>query len=200
MIDRQKEYVARLRRVNAALRLLNNQPALATRIYRQLDREGFVTEVVERRFDSQGATSGTPWAPLKPATVKQRLYQGFNPGPILIRSGTLFKAARDGQRTYSETGIKLKLKDGPAPRYIGKGRARRTKKLGTLRVSNLDTGGIVFTRTKKLSDYADALNKARPFYAPPTNQELAPMRARGMQILAEFYRRALTGQSFSGLF
>jgi hypothetical protein len=44
-----------------------------------------VEEEIKANFDSRQAS----WRPLAIGTIQQRLRQGYGPGPILIRSGTL---------------------------------------------------------------------------------------------------------------
>lgn len=54
------------------------------RVFREITRKAFATE---------GASTGSPWAQLKPSTVKQREREGFSGRhPILARTHTLERA------------------------------------------------------------------------------------------------------------
>ena len=47
-----------------------------------------VLQFVQRQFQTSGAHGGHPWAPLKPATLRRKLKQGYSAQP-LIRTGEL---------------------------------------------------------------------------------------------------------------
>jgi phage gpG-like protein len=59
------------------------------------DRKTFLEQVggdvmlvsILRNFDEEGRPM--PWAPLAPATIKDRIKHGYGEGPILYRNGTL---------------------------------------------------------------------------------------------------------------
>lgn len=57
------------------------------------DIEKTITSAVKKNFATQGAYSGEQWAPLKPSTIRDRKRRGFKPGPPLVRSGELKRAA-----------------------------------------------------------------------------------------------------------
>jgi len=162
---------------------------LAQKINRVLAGKGLVQDLVRDRFASEGASAGRPWAPLKPATIKQRIRLGFAPGPILRRSATLQAAAAEGKISATADAISLAFCDGPAPRYVGRGQARK-RRVDSAAVSarNAERAAIgegikrgekppagKWTATGRLSDYAGALNSRRPFFGQPTAQELAPL-------------------------
>jgi hypothetical protein len=62
--------------------------------------EAFQT-IVARAFSSEGASTGAPWAQLKPRTHLDRKRQGFPPAhPILQRTGKLQRALTTGEGAY----------------------------------------------------------------------------------------------------
>lgn len=67
----------------------------------------FVTElqaIIAKAFASEGASTGAPWAPLKPATQRDRSRQGFAPAhPILERTGKLKRALTIGEGAFIAT-------------------------------------------------------------------------------------------------
>ena len=50
---------------------------------------GHLEDSVAESFEQQSAPDGSPWAPLRDSTKKQRRKQGYRDGPILERSGDL---------------------------------------------------------------------------------------------------------------
>lgn len=50
----------------------------------------------ERNFKQQGPG----WAPLRPATIRSRIAQGFPPGPILTRTGKYRESMTTGLQTH----------------------------------------------------------------------------------------------------
>jgi hypothetical protein len=57
--------------------------------------------IVARAFSSEGASTGAPWAQLKPRTQLDRKRQGFPPAhPILQRTGKLQRALTTGEGAY----------------------------------------------------------------------------------------------------
>lgn len=58
-------------------------------------------EIVGRAFASEGASTGAPWAPLKPRTQQERARLGFPPAhPILQRTTKLMRALTIGDGAY----------------------------------------------------------------------------------------------------
>lgn len=56
-----------------------------------LNIASLLSDETERRFRSEGVVGGGGrWAPLMPATIRDRIRQGYDTGPILNRSGRLF--------------------------------------------------------------------------------------------------------------
>lgn len=54
--------------------------------------------IVAKAFDSEGGSTGAPWAPLTPSTNADRVRKGFPPAhPILQRSGKLRRALTIGE-------------------------------------------------------------------------------------------------------
>lgn len=51
-----------------------------------------VRGIFAQQFGSEGSYLGGGWTPLKEATKKQRVRMGFGEGPILFRSGELFRS------------------------------------------------------------------------------------------------------------
>jgi hypothetical protein len=49
----------------------------------------YLSGIEAEQFATEGARLGTPWQPLAPSTIRDRLKHGFMPGPILIRTGDL---------------------------------------------------------------------------------------------------------------
>lgn len=55
-------------------------------------------EIVGRAFASEGASTGAPWAPLKPRTQQERARQGYGAAhPILQRTTKLMRALTIGE-------------------------------------------------------------------------------------------------------
>lgn len=50
---------------------------------------GHLEDSVAESFEREGAPDGSPWAPLRDSTKKQRRKRGYRDGPILERSGDL---------------------------------------------------------------------------------------------------------------
>lgn len=58
--------------------------------------------ITARAFASEGASTGATWAPLKPATQRDRVRQGLAAQhPILQRSGKLMRALTLGEGAYA---------------------------------------------------------------------------------------------------
>lgn len=190
--------VQRLRRLNSFTRMLSNPAILAERINTTLAKEGHLDQLLAKRFATAGASQGENWRPLAPATVKQRARLGFGgSSPILVRSGMLQRAAVEGRTKVTADRIVKEFKDGPAPRYVGEGKARKRRlKRAAVRASKFL--GVRIGSTGRLSDYAGALNAVRPFYGPPTNEELAPLLRRRDELIAEAVRRMTQGESLTG--
>jgi hypothetical protein len=75
----------------------------------------------ERAFSQQGPG----WAPLKPGTVRQRIAEGYAPGPILTRSGKYRKAMTKELKSH-ETQNQMIL---VAPGVPGKFHQKGTRKM-----------------------------------------------------------------------
>jgi phage gpG-like protein len=58
-----------------------------------------VTKELQTAFDRNFKQQGPGWAPLKPSTIRQRIAQGYPPGPILTRSGDYRRAMTSGLST-----------------------------------------------------------------------------------------------------
>ncbi|HVX39611.1 MAG TPA: phage virion morphogenesis protein [Gemmatimonadaceae bacterium] len=57
--------------------------------------------IVRRAFDTEGGSTGAPWAPLAPRTQADRRRHGFPPAhPILERTGALARALTIGEGAY----------------------------------------------------------------------------------------------------
>ena len=170
-----------LRRASSQLALLQNPQVLIGRVNATIARERMLSNVVLKRFETEGASSGKSWAELETSTQRQRARQGFpSSTPILFRTGTLLKAAV-GKEVGDQRGLRLVFKDGPAPAYIGNGKFRRPRTNG------------------RLSEYAEALNKTRPFYGPLTQAEARPILLRQKQLLAMCLKQILTGKSINSV-
>jgi phage gpG-like protein len=63
-----------------------------------------VTDELKRGFNRNFQQQGPGWAPLKPGTVRQRIAQGYPPGPILTRSGRYKRAMTGGLQTIKTPG------------------------------------------------------------------------------------------------
>jgi hypothetical protein len=58
--------------------------------------------ITARAFASEGASTGAAWAPLTPATQRDRVRQGFPAAhPILQRTGKLMRALTLGEGAYA---------------------------------------------------------------------------------------------------
>jgi len=163
-------YNRRLWALKHASEAIRDPSTLAQGINAKLARTGFLNQIVKRRFATQGGTSGTSWPALMPATIRQRARQGYAPGPILIRSGTLGTAATGGNATATAATITLEIQTGQAP----------------------------YAKVP-LSVYAMALNRKRPFYGPPTDQEMTELIAARNALIANIYVRIYTGHGYSDL-
>lgn len=146
-------------------------------VNQKLASEGHLERIVKRRFDSQGSSGGRSWPGLSPSTIKQRDDLGFPSGPVLERSGVLKTAAIQGTITIGADELSIEMKDGAAPRY---------RKLGKFKIT---AGG------GQLSDYAAGLNAKRPFYGPPTKQEMEPLDKRKNELLTKGVDALLSGRS-----
>ena len=149
-------------------------------VNQKLASEGHLERIVKRRFDSQGSSGGRSWPGLSPSTIKQRDDLGFPSGPVLERSGVLKTAAIQGTITIGADELSIEMKDGAAPRYLGK--------LGKFKKSR-------GKKAKQLSDYAAGLNAKRPFYGPPTKQEMEPMDKRKNEMIGKGIDALMNGRS-----
>jgi hypothetical protein len=193
------QYVSQLRRLEMITRFIKDPRILAERINRQLVREGWIEALLNNRFDTEGASSGQPWDSLAQSTMNQRRSQGFpSAHPILQRSGLLRQAATQGKTIVTADRIGKQFRDGSAPRYIGGGGHRR-KKLKRVNVEASEFFGTRIGSTGKLSDYAGALNSKRPFYGPPTREELAPIFARRRELVELTIWNLRNGRSITGI-
>jgi hypothetical protein len=156
--------VRSLRRLVRHMDLIKSPGTLSKMINEQLIKEGTIQKAILERFKTEGNSSGTPWAPLKTETTRQRKNLGFPPEhPILVRTGVLMDAAVNAGLVATEKGITLVLRDGPAPIYLGVGK-RGKREFAKWKLAR--KGG------KRLSDYAAALNfgnaagtiPARPYF------------------------------------
>ena len=185
-----------LRRLNSFSRMLANPDVLAERINAKLAGEGHLDLLLAKRFASGGASSGQPWPGLKTTTQKQRERQGFSgSSPLLIRSGLLRAGAVEGKTSSAYNYLSKDFKDGAAPRYSGGG---GFKKQGKHFAFSKRSGNRFVVRGGRLSDYAGALNKARPFFGEPTKQELGPLLGRRNELISEALRRMTNGDSLTG--
>lgn len=172
---------------------------LAQKINLAIAKSGLLQNVIVQRFASAGGSSGTPWASLKAATVKQRAKLGFGPTPILVRSGTLKNAAMNGKVSATADTITMAFADGPAPRYAGGGRSQPRWVDSKARAANAFFGTFVGA-SGSLSDYAGALHKKRPFYAPLNARELGPLLVMRDRYIAAVVAQIASGHGVSSLF
>ena len=138
-LRRNMAVIARLRK--------RNPNVLSKEANAKIVRERMVERMVRSRFETEGGSTGMRWKALKPSTVSQRRRQGFAPGPVLVRSGTLMKAAVTGREKPTRTGIVKRMRNTQGPAYAGR------------------------SAPKALSVYAGALNQERPFYNNPSQRE-----------------------------
>lgn len=115
---------------------------------RQLQRFQFEPRTVEKieliinsatraQFESQGRRGGTPWRQLATSTLKQRIRQGFGPGPILLRTGRLAAALSSGQAILSSSGSQIEMRYDQTQAEIGARHQRGTKRMPARPVSVL---------------------------------------------------------------
>ena len=152
---------------------------MAQRINQRIATTGIVESIIKDRFTTQGASGGGAWSPLKQATIMQRKRLGFSAGPILIRSGRLFGGATEGKVAVTANTIIKSYKDGPAPRYKGKGRSTKS-------------------RAGKLLDYVASLNIFRSFFHNPMGGELSTLLKMRDALIAKVVKAILEGKSVSG--
>lgn len=163
--QKQKERIASVLGV-----LTRTSPRTLSRMAnKRICDEKFVGRTIGARFDTQGMSGGAPWPSLKADTVRERAKEGFAPAPILVRTGTLKKASMKGRDKPDTTGITHNFQDGPGPAY-GKRKATR------------------------LSVYAQALNRTRPFLQDVVLPEAKAIINRYMEIVKNFYSNALDGK------
>ena len=177
---------------------------IAKKINNELAKQGYLKAIELERFATQGASSGQKWSPLKKATVCQRRRQGYGPVPVLVRSGTLLKAATTGKEVADEHGIVLQFKDRAAPKYSGKaGAGRRKKNAAVYQRKKAAAKAKRWKAWKSLggsgmvSDYAFALNKKRRFLGTPTQAELKPLLEHRDRIIAAVLIAIVTGKRVS---
>lgn len=72
-------------------------------------------ELVRTRFFNS-SSAGAAWKPLSPKTIKNRVAEGYAPGPPLIRSGALWKGATGGKAFATLQRVVLPFK-GRAEKY-----------------------------------------------------------------------------------
>lgn len=136
---------------------------MGQKIDQQIAKSGMVQEIVENRFKTS-RTGSAPWAELSQNTINKRKRQGFSAGPILIRSGKLFKAATSGSVSVYPGKLVLNFKDAQGPNYP-KGQIRKHKKSRA--------------KATRISHYAFSRQigyPSRNFYGPASSSELAPIR------------------------
>lgn len=195
----RKLRLQQLRRLNAAAGYLRDPARLAERINLQLAQEGHVEALLAKRFDTDGQVSGTPWKPLASMTARQRVRLGYGgTRPILRRSWSLYLAAVNGPKRVTPYAIFKEFKDGPAPVYLGRALHKRS------RVARQTANANKFFGTRigysgSLSDYAEALNRVRPFYGPPTRQELGPIFTRRHELVQLVVWNISNGNSLRGI-
>ena len=69
---------------------------------------GHLADSAAESFEQSSAPDGTPWAPLKPSTKKDRQRRGYRAGPILERSGDLITSIiSDSDATSAVAGTNL---------------------------------------------------------------------------------------------
>jgi hypothetical protein len=195
--EKSEAFMRKLWALQRATEAAKNPANLSEQINRKLAAEGFVRRIVADRFSTGGASSGTQWLPLTPRTLAQRRRQGFPPGPVLVRSGTLATAATTGREIADAEKITLEFRDGPAPVYAGGGKARKAKVNTKARAANFFFGMFV-GRSGALSDYATALNRKRPFFAQPNEGELAELKKRRDAIIAQM-RELIANEGYGPL-
>ena len=76
---------------------------VALEIKRIIDRAAY------EQIQTQGGRSGKSFAPLSPATIKDRIRKGYRPGPALIRSGEMLRDATDSEIKLSANGKSLEF-------------------------------------------------------------------------------------------
>ena len=82
--------------LEASIEILNARITDMTDVFRKIAVE-VLEPAVEQQIESEGRFLGTPWAPLAPATVKDRQKKGYGgPHPMLVREGTLRESFREG--------------------------------------------------------------------------------------------------------
>ena len=201
--DAQQEYNRQLRRLYRATKYLQSPEQLALIINKRLAKiedGALIRNIVQTRFETAGTSGGFTWPQLAESTQDERKDLGYGPAaPILIRSGLLITAATSGDLSVNSDQITLTFKDGPAPHYIGRGRHKKLK-INREAAAAIDqaraTGATPpDVSSNRLSDYADALNAARPFYNKPTEGELAPLFEARNRIIAAAMSAIANGES-----
>ena len=80
---------------------------------------------LQKAFERNFTSEGPGWAPLKPSTIRDRIAQGYSPGPILTRSGDYKRAMTSGLVVHKNPGELVAL----APEVPGKFHQHGTRKM-----------------------------------------------------------------------
>lgn len=94
--------------VDGPLRLLEGLSRRISNATPAMERSrDIAAKAIEENFDAESA-AGEAWEPLADATVEDRAAKGFEPGPILDRTGDLRRAATAHQAVgddFAEVGL-----------------------------------------------------------------------------------------------
>ena len=121
--------IAKLKRQTKALvqtmKSRATQQRVRDEVFRTANTNGIWKKLLVRRFQTQGSSTGKPWAPLTMSTVQQRKRLGFGPGPILYRVGVLKSSVVNGRFSIQGGKLNYEIFDQPAPVYNGQGGRKR---------------------------------------------------------------------------
>lgn len=104
--------------------------------------EQVLKAAIKQNFITQGASSGEPWQLLAQSTKRDRVRRGFKPGPPLVRTGALRRAAMNIQFNRSALSQRLTFTvNSPIAAFQNNG-TRRIPARPFFRFSTNDVGKI----------------------------------------------------------
>lgn len=84
-----------------------------------------LSKETQRQFETRGANLGTPWAPLAPATIRQKLAQGFS-RQMLVRTFAM-------KRGFTDRPMDIEVYAGRTARFGSSSKIAKFQHGGTMR-------------------------------------------------------------------